>query len=196
MKEFETMKDIKAIYIGLDRILIETISGRPKPEGIWDMKFRFDVLHTIKTVNPKAVFIVDSIDGSTTGSIHKLDYILSAIKEYLDNIHVYYFCTNAIPNCNKCTVELLDFYYQYIRNCNHMRFKKSELLLVGNSKVHKQAAKDFGIIYLNVEFFRLYDLTVDKSIFDINEPLNYYDISSNHSAHSSIRDSGLPCNSP
>lgn len=154
------MKEIKAIYIGLDGILIDTISGDSKPRGIWDMKFRFDVLHTIKTLNPEIVLIVDSLDNSTTDSNNKLNYILSAIRDYLDGIRVYYWCTNAKDEYSRCTIELLEFYNRFI--FNDKKLKKSELLMVGNSKIHKQVAKDYGIIYLNVELFVQYDISSDS----------------------------------
>ena len=52
------MKKYKVLFCDMDGTLIETASGETFPKGIWDMKFKFDVLDTIKNLNPKVIFIV------------------------------------------------------------------------------------------------------------------------------------------
>lgn len=52
------MKKYKVLFCDMDGTLIETVSGETFPKGIWDMKFKFDVLDAIKNLNPKAIFIV------------------------------------------------------------------------------------------------------------------------------------------
>lgn len=42
------MKKYKILFCDLDGTLIETLSGKTFPKGIWDMKFKFDVLDAIK----------------------------------------------------------------------------------------------------------------------------------------------------
>jgi histidinol phosphatase-like enzyme len=38
------------LFADLDGTLIETVSGKTFPKGIWDMKFKFDVLEAINKV--------------------------------------------------------------------------------------------------------------------------------------------------
>lgn len=42
------MKKYKVLFCDLDDTLIETLSGKTFPKGIWDMKIKFDVLDAIK----------------------------------------------------------------------------------------------------------------------------------------------------
>lgn len=57
------MKKYKVLFCDMDGTLIETASGETFPKGIWDMKFKFDVLDAIKNLNPKAIFIVTNQGG-------------------------------------------------------------------------------------------------------------------------------------
>lgn len=57
------MKEYKVLFCDMDGTLIETVSGETFPKGIWDMKFKFDVLDAIKNLNPKAIFIVTNQGG-------------------------------------------------------------------------------------------------------------------------------------
>lgn len=50
------MKKYKALFCDMDGTLIETASGETFPKGIWDMKFKFDVLDAIKNLSPKVIF--------------------------------------------------------------------------------------------------------------------------------------------
>lgn len=47
------MKEYKVLFCDMDGTLIETVSGETFPKGIWDMKFKFDVLDAIKNLNPE-----------------------------------------------------------------------------------------------------------------------------------------------
>ena len=42
------MKKKKVLFIDLDGTLIHTASGKTFPEGVWDMKFDFEVLDKIR----------------------------------------------------------------------------------------------------------------------------------------------------
>lgn len=53
------MKKYKVLFCDMDGTLIETASGETFPKGIWDMKFKFDVLDVIKNLNPKVIFYCD-----------------------------------------------------------------------------------------------------------------------------------------
>ena len=52
------MKKYEVLFCDMDGTLIETVSRETFPNGIWDMKFKFDVLDAIKNLNPKEIFIV------------------------------------------------------------------------------------------------------------------------------------------
>lgn len=61
------MKKYKVLFCDMDGTLIETASGETFPKGIWDMKFKFDVLDAIKNLNPKEIFIVTNQGGIEKG---------------------------------------------------------------------------------------------------------------------------------
>ena len=78
------------LFCDLDGTLINTISGKTFPIGIWDMKIRFDVLDVIKALHPKYVFIVSNQGGIEKGYVDrsnfivKSEYIARSISEYCD----------------------------------------------------------------------------------------------------------------
>lgn len=51
------MKKYKVLFCDMDGTLIETASGETFPKGIWDMKFKFDVLDAIKNLSPKVILL-------------------------------------------------------------------------------------------------------------------------------------------
>lgn len=57
------MKKYKVLFCDMDGTLIETASGETFPKGIWDMKFKFDVMDAIKNLNPEKIFIVTNQGG-------------------------------------------------------------------------------------------------------------------------------------
>lgn len=81
-------KKYKVLFCDLDGTLIETVSDKTFPKGIWDMKFKFDVLEAIKKIAPEYVFIVTNQGGIELGLVNehyfesKLKYICYAISEY------------------------------------------------------------------------------------------------------------------
>ena len=54
------MKKYNVIFSDLDGTLINTVSGETFPKGIWDMKFRYEVLDKIKEVKPEYLLIVSN----------------------------------------------------------------------------------------------------------------------------------------
>lgn len=65
------MKKYKILFADLDGTLINTISGKEFPQGIWDMKFNFRVLDKIKELNPDYIFIVTNQGGIEKGFIEE-----------------------------------------------------------------------------------------------------------------------------
>lgn len=78
----------KILFCDLDGTLIDTISGETFPRGIWDMRFKFDVLDAIKRMNPKTILIASNQGGIELGYLTenefraKLEYICKSIEDY------------------------------------------------------------------------------------------------------------------
>lgn len=69
------MKKYKVLFADLDGTLIDTVSGNTFPNGIWDMKFKFDVLDAIKKLAPEYVFIVTNQGGIEKGLVKEENFI-------------------------------------------------------------------------------------------------------------------------
>lgn len=84
----EYNKRYKVLFCDLDGTLIETISGATFPEGVWDMKLKFDVFDAIKNLDPEEIFIVSNQGGIKKGYIKedvfwtKLHYIQMCLSLY------------------------------------------------------------------------------------------------------------------
>lgn len=52
------MGKFEVVVADLDGTLIETLSGKSFPEGIWDMRIRFGVLNAIRALGPKCLVVV------------------------------------------------------------------------------------------------------------------------------------------
>ena len=68
------MKKYNVIFSDLDGTLINTVSGETFPKGIWDMKFRYEVLDKIKEVKPEYLLIVSNQGGIERGFISQSDF--------------------------------------------------------------------------------------------------------------------------
>lgn len=167
------MKKYKVLFCDLDGTLIDTISGETFPKGIWDMKFKFDVLDAIKKLAPEYVFIVTNQGGIEKGFVDednfiiKMNYIRSVINE-LSCINWYKidytYCSSNDSN---------DYYRKpntgMLMRClknNHFPAAKSDILMIGDasglegqfSNSDKKTAENFGIDYLDVnEFVKFYN---------------------------------------
>lgn len=168
------MKKYKILFCDLDGTLIETISDATFPKGIWDMKFKFDVLDAIKKLASECLFIVSNQGGIEKGFVDKksfpikLDYIISAIYEYcnINFVSGIYCSTNDKKDSNrKPNIGMLQYFYCECDNyiCD---FTKQDCLMIGDasglegpfSDTDKKTAENFGIDYLDVnEFVKLYN---------------------------------------
>lgn len=165
------MKKYKVLFCDLDGTLIDTISGEIFPKGIWDMKFKFDVLDAIKKLAPEYVFIVTNQGGIEKGFVNgvtfisKIRYVNDCIYDYCKiNICDYQYCTNIGSDCfrRKPNKGML---VQNLKN-HHFPAAKSDMLMIGDasglegqfSDTDKKTAENFGIDYLDVnEFVKLYN---------------------------------------
>ena len=164
----ENLKNKKILFCDLDGTLIETTSGATFPKGIWDMKFRFDVLDAIKKQNPEYVLIVSNQGGIESGFVDaqkfqtKLSYIIKAIDEYCDcECYAIYCATNnesdpyRKPNTKMLKTLLEDSVG------DDADYIKQESLMIGDasgkegqfSDSDKKTAENFGIDYMDVDDF-------------------------------------------
>ena len=156
------------LFCDLDGTLINTISGKTFPKGIWDMKIRFDVLDVIKALHPKYVFIVSNQGGIEKGYVDvrnftvKVEYIIRAISEYCD-CECYAKCCDindkSYPYRKPNTGMLQYLLKRYIGDdCECVKQKS---LMIGDasgkkgqfSDSDKKTAENFGIDYMDVEDF-------------------------------------------
>ena len=163
------MGKYKVLFCDLDGTLINTVSGETFPKGIWDMKFRFDVLDAIKNLAPDYVFIVSNQGGIEKGYVsyqsilHKVLYVSSCLRDYCEiRLPVRYaFCAyNDKDNKDrKPNTGMLDFFYHDYIGGND--FNKRDALMIGDasglpgqfSDSDKKTAENFGIDYMDVEEF-------------------------------------------
>ena len=165
------MKDYKIIFSDLDGTLIKTKSGETFPKGIWDMEFRFDVLDTIKEMQPLAVLIATNQGDIESGFVDikafeiKMEYIICALREYVGAFSEYTYCScndrdydYRKPNTGMLVSLLHDAQTHWFR-CEDIT--KEDCLMIGDasgkegqfSNTDKKTADNFGIDYMDVDDF-------------------------------------------
>lgn len=175
------MKKYKVIFADLDGTIIDTISGKIFPEGIWDMKIKFDVLDKIKELNPEYVFIVSNQGGIESGFINenhfcdKCQYVCDIIKEYckIGNVWFTYCTTNdKTAEDRKPNTGMLEYMFEmYLRDeCsfNTNNELKNEILMIGDasgkegqfSDSDKKCAENAGFDYLDVNDFVVWNQVI------------------------------------
>lgn len=162
------MKDYKVLFADLDGTLIETASGSTFPQGIWDMKIRYDVLDAIKRCNVEHLAVVSNQGGielrcvDENSFIKKAEYLKVAFAEYLGiNVTFDYCRSNNKNDVNrKPNVGMLqDCYKNFISE--EKFYSKKNMLMIGDasgkpdqfSDSDFKTAENFGIDYLDVEDF-------------------------------------------
>lgn len=128
------MKKYKVLFCDMDGTLIETASGETFPKGIWDMRFKFDVLDAIKNLSPKVKFmetvgLIIKISISLFNAI-ALGFVLIMVSRWhrrmedkLNEIREY---TRMVSECNR---------FIYI---NELEWLKSAMI---NEERYEEAAK-------------------------------------------------------
>ena len=162
------IKEYKVIFANLDGTLIDTISGETFPKGIWDMKFRFEVLDKIKEIKPEYLLIVSNQGGIESGFVDAHDfhvkskYITRAIREYCGCEYCGMYCeTNGKSNTYRKpnTGMLENLIESYIGD--DFDYIKQKSLMIGDasgkegqfSDSDKKTAENFCIDYMDVEDF-------------------------------------------
>lgn len=162
------MKKYDVLFADLDDTLIETISNGIFPTGVWDMKFKFEVLEAIKKFHPKFVLIVSNQGGIEEGFVDadnfkaKTQYIIASIAEYCDcKCAMAYCASNDKENpYRKPNTKMLEYLTEnYVGD--DFDYIKSVSLMIGDasgkegqySNSDKKTAENFGIDYMDVEDF-------------------------------------------
>ena len=165
------MKKYKVIFSDLDGTLIETISGKTFPKGIWDMKIRFDVLDKIKEIKPKCLLIVTNQGGIEKGFVNrqnfefKMEYLCRSMKEYIEIPVEYSYCEKNDPTYKyrKPNAGMLNtlIYKMMNRGIIENGTETDKMLMIGDasgkegqfSDSDKKTAENYGIDYMDVNDF-------------------------------------------
>ena len=168
-KEYMKKKRYKILFCDLDGTLIDTISGEVFPKGVWDMRFKFDVLKAIKNMSPKYILIATNQGGIENGFIdelhfiYKMEYIKNALSEYCECNYVdYLYCSsnnknykNRKPNVGMLQDLLFRYFASFQSEC------KKDCLMIGDasgkdgqfSDSDKRTAENFDIDYMDISDF-------------------------------------------
>lgn len=164
------MKKYKVIFADLDGTLIDTISGKTFPKGIWDMKIKFDVLDKIKEIKPLCLLIVNNQGGIEKGFVNKrnfefkMEYLCRSIKEYTGIEVEYNYCENNNPECEyrKPNIGIIDsLIFRLMVRGIEIDTLKNNTLMIGDasgkkgqfSDSDKKCAENAGFDYMDVEDF-------------------------------------------
>lgn len=162
------MKRYKLIFCDLDGTLIETVSGRTFPKGIWDCKPRIDVWDALKKCNPETIVIVTNQGGVEKGFVRKrscdakIEYINCCLGDYTGAAVFNQVCysndpdnINRKPNTGMLRSAIIK---QYGHGSN---YDKYDCLMIGDasglpgqfSDSDKKTAENFGCDYMDVNEF-------------------------------------------
>lgn len=161
----------KVLFADLDGTIIETLTGAPFPKGIWDMKFKWEVLKKIKGGGFECLIIITNQGGIEKGFVDekhfvksKMCYVVKALEEYLGIPVEYQYCSSNDPECEyrKPNVGMLKTAcWKFITERWGMVVSKEEILMIGDasgkpgqfSDSDKKTAENFGIDYLDISDF-------------------------------------------
>lgn len=149
------------LFTDMDGTITETISGNDLPQGIWDMKLKFDVLDKIKELNPEIICIVSNQGGIGKGFVNpnhfkiKINYIAISIMEYTGITVLYDYITDNKDKNRKPSPYMLDKFSHLIG------VKPENCMMIGDasgkkddfSDSDKKAAENFGCTYMDVNDF-------------------------------------------
>lgn len=165
------MKNYKILFTDLDGTLIDTLTGKTFPEGVWDMKLNFVLLDCIKKLNPLAVFIVSNQGGIEKGHVirrhfnMKIDYITVAVSEYLQCYVNSFYCETNDPNdkFRKPNPGMLEHFLYQVQDTlfRNENITKDDCLMIGDasgkagqfSDSDKMTAENFGCDYMDINDF-------------------------------------------
>lgn len=160
----------KVIFIDLDGTLINTISGETFPKGVWDMKFNFALLDTLKECQPVLICIVTNQGGigKYVNEVHfmnKFSYIKDVVREYVGCKCEGMYCgPNHGDNFRKPNTGMLEYFSMIFT------IEKDDCIMIGDasglegqfSDSDKKCAENFGIPYFDVN--DITEKNIDKDL--------------------------------
>lgn len=169
----QEMKKYKVLFCDMDGTLIETASGETFPKGIWDMKFKFNVLDAIKNLSPKVIFIVTNQGGIEKGLFPdsfiyvKCEYVNDSIMDYCNIETRFKYCgsNNRSNPMRKPNTGMLEELFNNYKIWEDNNCELKDCLMIGDasglegqfSDSDKKTAENFGIDYMDVsEFVNVY----------------------------------------
>ena len=163
------MSGYEIVFCDLDGTLINTLSGKDFPEGIWDMKFNFPFLMALKHhLKPKVIGIVTNQGGipryvDKHNLEVKMEYICRCIDEYCKPEYptIFSYAELANPHLRKPETGMLTLILSSVNSLYYKITDKSKMVMVGDasgkegnfSDNDKKCAENFGIDYLDVSEF-------------------------------------------
>lgn len=179
----------KILFADLDGTLIETASGETFPKGIWDMKFKFDVLDAIKKMNPEVILIASNQGGIEKGFVDldsfiaKIEYVRRSISEYCGIKCYASFCsTNDVNNSlRKPNTKMLErLIVRYVCEEDFIEEIKPLSLMIGDasgkegqySDSDKKTAENWGIDYMDVTDFILTQLLKECDKVEVKQKIH------------------------
>lgn len=165
------MKDYKILFADLDGTIIDTLTGNTFPCGIWDMKFKFDVIDKIKKCGFKCLIIISNQGGIEKGLVDekhfvkgKMNYVTKSLEEYLGIPVEYQYCASNDRECEykKPNIGMLrTACWKFVASRWNMVVDKKDMLMIGDasgkegqfSDSDRKCAENYGIDYMDVEDF-------------------------------------------
>lgn len=165
------MKQYSIVICDLDGTLIETASGKTFPEGSWDCQLKMDVWEALKKLGPRDIAICSNQGGIDRGFVKqgpfngKINYIASALSEYVGCNVLYDYCISNDPLCprRKPNTGMFEEALQKIKQRRYetSSIPLSDVLSIGDasglpgqfSSSDLAAAKAFGCDYMDVNEF-------------------------------------------
>ena len=163
------MKNYDILFCDLDGTLIDKISEN-LGEGIWNMKFNFDVFKAIKFLNPKYIFIItnQSAIGKTYSEEEfekKINYVEASLSGFIQYCNPSQHIIQSIycPSVDnddpfrKPNTGMLEY---MVNNYVKDGYEKTDMLMIGDasgingtSNIDFLCAQNFGIHYCDVNEF-------------------------------------------
>lgn len=165
------MKDYKVLIADFDGTLVDTLKGGTFPEGIWDMRIKWEVWRKIKLLSPRWVLVASNQGGIESGHVDeklysvKLIYIVGCLEEYLgrmDRVVGTYCPTNKKEDRRrKPNTGMVEDLLKFVEKEDKIKYELSDCLMIGDasgkegqfSDSDRKCAENIGIDYLDVEDF-------------------------------------------
>ena len=163
------MRKYKVLFADLDDTLITRWSGKTFAQGIWDMKFKFEVWRKIKELEPEYIFIITNQGGlgkfvNENDFIKKLDYVEVSLKDYVKHDKF-----KGIQSMYCDSVDKGDPFRKpnpgmvkyFLNELSDKGYTKDDCLMIGDASGKEgnfsdsdiKTAENAGIAYLDVDDF-------------------------------------------